>query len=473
MFSNPLIRRYCISQFRFVNLSIFGSLYISVLFILFLVNGSIYQYQTIYNSLQDLYYSLFIQFLILQGVLLWLLMPVNSSSVIPGEIADKSFDFFRMLPLSCTQKATGVLIGRNLFYLIVAAVNFCLFLFFGLAGDVSGNLMTQLFLLTASGMMALNCTSFLFSTLSFKKSNTGVSLSVIIMILCASPFVGAMVSVVGAKEKFNDIFFLDYQVPLLYLISGYLFVVALWSFLGILRRFKYEYEPLFSRTGAVLFYICYLFLIYALFHHYLLWEPFIPEEYPSTFSLVALLPLGIIPFCSMRSFDKYIEITRSSKHRVRPVSALLLRSNFIFNLVLFVLWAAAVLMTCYFTQKSMDRLPVLCCLIFTAYLVMIALCELFVLYQHRAAKIGYLLAFIGGVYLILPLILAGVLDNEYLSWFSPIGLTVSFTENRWQIQDFYIALIFNCLLALIPLCLIINKYITISRLRSAIENRTK
>lgn len=473
MFSNPLVRRYSYSQLRLSNLLVFGTLYFSLLLILFFINGSIYQYRTTYDSLQDLYKSLFIQLAVLQFLILWMFMPINSSNVVPREIADKSFDFFRMLPLTSTQKTTGILFGRNIFCLIVALINLCLCALFGFAGQINRPLLIQLLVLSVSGSIALSCSTLLLSLLSFKKTNTSIPLLIIVGLFGFSPFIGILIAFIEAKKEAAYVHFLDYNVSILWLISYYVLVGAAWSFAGIIRRFRYEYEPLLGRIGAFLFYICYLFLVYALFHYYLLWEPFVPEGYPYAFSLVSLLPLIIIPFFSMRSFDKYIEITRQTKRHNGLTSKLFLRSNLLFNLLLFVLWAATVSAVCYFTQKSFGWLPAFWCFIFTAYLVMITLCEVYVLYQPGANKVGYLLGFIGGVYLILPLILAGVLDREYLAWFSPIGAITSFMENHWQLREIYAALIFNCILTVVPLWLIIKKYITISRLRSAIENRAK
>ena len=83
-------------------------------------------------------------------------------------------------------------------------------------------------------------------------------------------------------------------------------------------------------------------------------------------------------------------------------------------------------------------------------------------------KIGYLLGFLGSLYFILPLILGGLFDNDYLMVFSPFGLLVGY-EMYNELEELAPEFIVNLILLLPLLVLIASRYSKIAKLRSRIE----
>jgi hypothetical protein len=471
MFGNPVIQRYRYSQFRPQQLWIFGTLYLCVLLLMFFINMSIYRLGEAFSSPEELYSALFIQLSVIQIILLWLLMPMNCSNVVPREIADKSFDFFRMLPLPAGQKAIGILVGRNLFNILVAAFNLCLWLLLGILGDISGRLLLQLIILLVAGTWLLSSVSLLFSILSFKnKKPASVPVLVIIALFSFGPIVGVVADTVK-EENLSAVMvnFFNIQVPILYLISAYVLIGAGWTFMGIRRRFSREYEPLFNRKGALGFMACYLFLVYALYHHF--WGN--PENMMFEFSfysfyVVTLLPLAVIALLSIRTFEKYIEITRLSKSTDSVRKKLFFSSNLFDGVLLFSLWGLATTAAGVYANL-LDEFWALSILLFTSLLIILCLIEIYAIYVSNNEKIAYLLAFIGGLYFVLPLILAGLFDYDYLALFSPFGLLASYDKYNDDMIQLAPVLIVNAVI-LIPLFFLIgSRYSKIAKLRSSIQ----
>lgn len=467
MLNNPIIQRYRFSQFRAQQLWIFGTLYAATLLLIFFINTSIYTVGDVYPSMEKLCTSLFVQFSVLQIFILWLFMPMNCSNVVPREIADKSFDFFRMLPLSSAKKAVGILVGRNLFNLLIAAINLCIWLIVGLLADVSINLLLQWLTLLITVTVALNSASLLGSILSYTKTkSTSVPALVLLALFAFGPIVGIINETVndGKIETFT-LNFLNLEIPAMYLVSLYVLVGAIWAFAGIWRRFSYEYEPLFSRKGAFGFMGCYLFMVYALYHHFLFSSP--GHELFYSYYAVSAIPLIGICLLSIRSFNTYIEITRmSSSTNTLPVK-IFLNSNLFLGILLFSLLALAA----GFVSMRAGFLTDYCKLtlyFFIAWLVLLALIEIYAIYYPTNEKIGYLLMFIAGLYLILPMVLSGLFENDYIAMFSPFGFVCSY-EMYNTAGEILPAIVANTVL-LVPLLLVIYlRYSKIAELRSNIN----
>jgi hypothetical protein len=471
--ANALIRRYRFSQFRPQQLTIFGVLYGCVLSLIFFINVSIYRLGETFMSLTGLYESLFIQFSIMQILLMWLLMPMNCSSAIQREITDKSFDFFRMLPISAYDKATGILVGRNLFNLIIAGINLILCLVFGVLAEISPVLLAQLLFLLICFSLVLNFASLLSSILSFKKTRSNVLAIVLLAVFGFGPVMSGLFEAVDDGDIHEyTVHFITLEVPILYLIGAYVLVAAVWCFIGVLRRFSFEYQSLCSRKGAILLMTTYLFLLYGIFHYYLFERGgssnyYEPEPF-GIFYVLGLLPLAAIPLFSMRTFDHYIEITRTSKMRDGLVSRLFLRSNLSLGIVLFVLWAVTMNLLCVVTGSGVIEYAALSVLLLACYLVLLCLVELYTLYMPSSGKIGYLLGFLAGLYCILPLIFAGIFENGYVALFSPFGLIAEFDTVENPIELIPI-MIWNMVI-IVPLSLLVGrKYFQIAKVRSLIE----
>ncbi len=470
MFGNPIIQRYRFTQFRAQQLWVFGTLYVGILLLIFFINTSIYSVGEMFSSTHELYSALFVQFSVLQIFILWLVMPMNCSNVVPREIADKSFDFFRMLPLPSTDKAVGILVGRNLFCILIAAVNLCMWFLFGFLGDMSISLLIQCFLLLITASLVLNSSSLLFSILSFRNTKTtSVPILLLVGVFAIGPIMGAVANTVeeGQIEAIL-VSFLTVKIPILYLISAYLLIGAIWTFAGIKRRFSCEYEPLFSRKGALGFMACYLFLVYAIYHNYLFnIEGRAVESLYYSFYCVTAVPMIGISLLSIRTFDKYIEITRLSSKKDGLVGKIFLNSNLFLGVLVFLLWAAVAFVSGIVTN-SLDDYCKLTVLLFTSWLIIISLVEMYAIYLPNNEKIAYLLGFIGGLYLVLPMIFAGTFGNDYLMMFSPIGVAVSYQDYN-SFGAIIRPLLFNIIL-LAPLLLMIGKrYSTIAKLRSSIN----
>ncbi|MEN8127138.1 MAG: hypothetical protein ABFR90_04945 [Planctomycetota bacterium] len=473
MTANPLIRRYRFSQFRPQQLVIFGVLYGCVLSLLLFINISIYRFGDAFNSSNTLYDSLFIQFTIMQILMMWLLMPMNCSSAIQKEISEKSFDFFRMLPIPAYHKATGILVGRNLFNLIIAGINFIFCVVFGILAELPPALLIQLLLLLICFSLALNFASLLSSILSFKKARSNVLALVLLAIFGFGPVMGGLFEAVdnGDIQAFK-VHFITIEVPILYLISAYVLVAAVWFFVGVLRRFSFEYQSLCSRKGAIFLMITYLFLLYGIFHHFLfdaseLARYHQPEPF-YIFYILGLFPLALIPLFSMRTFDQYVEITRTSKCQNGLLLRQFLHSNLFLGIILFALWALVMNVLCVLTKNPVFEYATFSLLLLTCYLVVVCLVELYTLYVSESGKIGYLLGFIAGLYFILPLIFSAIFENDYVALFSPFGLIAQFGDRMSPIEWFPVV-VWNMVI-LLPLGLLVGrKYLQIDRVRSEIE----
>ncbi len=466
MFDNPIIQRYRFSQFRPQQLWIFGTVYVGTLLLIVFINTSIYTIGDVYPTMEKLCRSLFFQFSILQIFILWLFMPMNCSNVVPQEITDKSFDFFRMLPLSSTKKTIGILVGRNLFNLLIAAVNLCVWLVAGLLAKMSINLLLQWFALLITVTLALNSASLLSSVLSYSKTkSSGGLILVLIAIFAFGPIVGLISETVN-NDKISSFMvnFFNFQIPIIYVISLYALIGAAWAFVGIQRRFSCEFEPLFSRRGALGFMACYLFLVYALYHHALL-SPDADVFY--SFYFVSILPIIGISLLSVRSLSKYIEITRLTSSAGKINTEIFLNSNLLLGILLFLLWAIVVGTVSVATGFSADFCK-LTLYFLTAWFVLLSLIEIYAIYSPTNGKIAYLLMFIAGIYLILPMVLSGIFENDYLAMFSPIGFIYSYDVYD-TLGEIVPAFIMNAVF-LIPLCaLICKRYSNIAKLRSYIN----
>ena len=120
MFKNPLIERYSYSVMRLSQVWIYGGIYLAVVALIVVLNtlSSVMD-----RSVQEVLRGLYIQFLVVEVFILCVWTTSNSISVIHMEVSQKSYDFFRMLPIRSLHKAIGLLIGRNLLTLLLAGIN--------------------------------------------------------------------------------------------------------------------------------------------------------------------------------------------------------------------------------------------------------------------------------------------------------------------------------------------------------------
>ena len=221
--------------------------------------------------------------------------------------------------------------------------------------------------------------------------------------------------------------------PILLLMSFIALYFCCWVFKGILRRFTYEQESLFTRKGAILFLVGYVFIIIGLYYIY------IPKERTEviySYWLVTLIPILLIPFGSLRKLDNYIEYSRDFQgkptSRKTSIFPILMYSNLSLAIALFAIWAVSSIGTTFFADyanmKLLSNLYNIFILL-TCYLFLVLLLELHVVCMPASNKIGLLLGFIALLYLILPLILSAIFENDVIGLYSPLGFIASLFDN--------------------------------------------
>ncbi len=465
MVNNPLIQRYRYSTLRPKQFWIYVTIYISIILLIVFINYSGYKYQAFFKDITEFYESLYYQFLTFQAIILFIWSAYNSSSAIKEEILNKSFDFFRMLPLPAYKKALGILIGKNLVVLLFGTINLVLLIYFGLAGKININLQGQILLILISITILANSTSLLSSINPAKKSKS----SGIILILLAVFFLIPMViNAVVALSSINEleqysVYFFKIKIPILLLISLIALYLSYWVFKGILRRFTHEEEPLFTRKGALLFLLGHIFIVVGLYYIY------IPKKEPEliySYWLITLIPILLIPLGSLRNLDKYIEYSRfiQSQPRSRKTGLIpiVMYSNLALAIALFAIWTASSIGTTYFAEYAAMKLGSNLYNIFillTCYLFLVLLLELYVVYKPASNKIGLLLGFVAALYVILPFILSALFDSEIIYLYSPVGFFSSLLEGSDLVFDIRISIwLMNALFCVFPALLIWKRY---------------
>jgi len=462
--NNPLIRRYRYSLMRPRQLWIYITIYIAVIALIVFINYTAYQYQEWFGNQIRFFKSLYYQFLILQIIVLCILAMINSSSAIKDEVTGKSYDFFRMLPISAGKKAAGILIGKNLVVLLLAGVNFLLLIILGMLGRINGVLLGQYFLALISVAVLTNSVALLSSInpVSAKKKN-----HIVLFIVLGFIFVPFVISSIGIAIRKINIFenvtgkFYTIELPVLILISLVAIYFSCWAVKGILRRFTREDEPLFNRMGAYLFMLGFELVLFGLFYEHL------KEGAQKTnylYWLISLLPVLLVPIWSLRSFDKYLEhsglIQSKSAGNKNLVSGFLLYSNLLPVLVLFAIWTAGSIVTALMTEQELLYNLYYIVILFSFYLFLMLLLELYVVYIPVSNKIGLLLSFITIVYLFIPLILSGVLGSKEVYLYSLLGFCARVLSSK-SAPGFLTQtgiLLVNVALCIIPTMLVWKRY---------------
>lgn len=459
-----MIRRYRYSLMRPRQLWIYITIYIAIISLILFINYTAYQYQEWFGNQARFFKVVCYQFLILQVVFLCLLAASNSGSAIRDEITGKSYDFFRILPISAGKKAVGILVGKNLVLLLLSGVNFLLLIIFGILGQVSGVFLGQSFLALLSVALLANSLALLSSIkpVSIKKKNhiaIFIVLCFFFVLFIIRPAIKAFTKISELEnitEKFYTI-----ELPVLILISLVAFYFSCWVIKGILRRFTREDEPLFTRMGAYIFMLGFEFVLFGLFYE------FLTEGAQKTnylYWLISLLPVLLVPIWSLRSFDRYLEhsglIQSKSAGNKNLVSGFLLYSNLLPVLVLFAIWTAGAIVTALMTEQELLYNLYYIVILFSFYLFLMLLLELYVVYKPVSDKIGLLLSFIAIVYLFLPLILSGILDNKEVYLYSLLGFytRVFFYESAPGISTITRIWLINAVLCIIPIILIWTRY---------------
>ncbi len=462
--NNPLIRRYRYSLMRPRQLWIYITIYIAVIALIVFINYTAYQYQEWFGNQIRFFKGLYYQFLVLQIIVLCILAMINSSSAIKDEVTGKSYDFFRMLPISAGKKAAGILVGKNLVVLLLAGVNFLLLIILGMLGRMEGILLGHYFLAVISVAVLTNSVALLSSINPAKAKKKTHIVTLVVFGFIFAPF---LLSALGMAIRRINIFenvtekFYTIEFPVLILISLVAFYFSCWAIKGILRRFTREDEPLFTRIGAYIFMLGFEVVLFGLFYEFLT-EGARRTNY--LYWLISLLPVLLVPIWSLRSFDRYLEhsglIRSKSAGNKNIVSGFLLYSNLLPVLVLFAIWVAGAIVTVLMTEQELLYNLYYVVILFSFYLFLMLLLELYVVYKPVSDKIGLLLSFIAIVYLFLPLILSGILDNKEVYLYSLLGFytRVLFYESAPGISIITRIWLINVVLCIVPIILIWTRY---------------
>jgi len=402
-------------------------------------------------------------------MILWIFGPFNSASAVKEEITGKTYDFFRMLPLSAYQKTTGILIGKNLVVLFLGAIN-CLFLiFFGSAGGLSVNLQIQVLFVLFSIMILANSIALLSSINPAQKTKTNNALAVILLIYFLGPFFIVPIYISQETEQLEKVtaWFFATEIPLLVLISLIALYFSCWAIKGILRKFTREDEPLFTRKGALLFMLGLELILLGLFYHYLGKGE---TEVGYTYWMLSLLAVIAIPFGALRTFDRYLEyiglIREQSGSKMNSISRILLHSNISLVLGLFVVWSVGTFVTILLSNMELLRGLYRIWIVFSFYMFLTLLLELDTLYRPLSKKIRHLLVFIAALYVILPPILAAIFLSETIYVYSPCGFFWAIMQEPYiKMPPLTSVWVLNVLLCVVPILLIRKRYNHILKLR--------
>lgn len=219
--------------------------------------------------------------------------------------------------------------------------------------------------------------------------------------------------------------FYTIELPALILAGLIALYLSVWSLIGILRRFTREDEPLFTRTGAYLFMIGYEFVLLGLFYSRLTTAGVLASWVNYSYWLISLLPALAVPVCSLRNFEKYLEYSGLSRPGSREnesmMPRMLLYSNLSLDLGLFAVWAACSIGTTLLAGLEPAPHLHMILVLFSFYLLLVLLLELYVVCTPISNKMGLLLAFVALLYVTLPVILHSILGGETLYLYSPVG----------------------------------------------------
>jgi hypothetical protein len=454
---------------------VYMSIYIATLLLMFLINYSGYETGEMHKSLNELFNSLFYQFLVIQIITLWIWGMFNSGSAINEEVTDKTYDFFRLLPMTPKAKTVGILIGKNLVVLLIAACNFVLMVAFGIAADLNKILLAQMILTLACGTILANSFTLLSSiNPKGKRNKSGGVAGFIVLAFILGPVIINGVVELARKSDVEKVMarFFEFKLPVMILASVIVLYFSCWTFKGILRKFTYEDEPLFTRPAAFLFMLGYEFVVFGLFYHYIFQAKSSCFELEQkamnfTFWAISFLPAIAVPLGSVRTIDKYFEfaglISRTNS-KLRHVQ-LTVFSNLSLGLGLFVIWAALAAAATYLINLPMTEYFISIGVIFTFYLFFLLLLEIFVVVSPTVSKIGILLIFIIAAQIILPLIFAGIFDTKELASFSPGGYLIYMADrNRDKTIELGVVAV-NLLLCIIPAILILRRHADVIKAR--------
>jgi len=472
---NPLIRRYRYSLFRRSHLWVYLTIYTSVVLLLLFVNVSIRDLGGEAVAGGQFFRRLYHQFVMIEIVILWGWCTLNSKSALPDEVANKTYDFFRLLPLSALQKTLGILVGRNLLSLLFAVVTLGPMTLFGLLGGVDLPLQIQIVLVLLSIALCTNAVVLLSSSTSPKRQGkTGPGVWLLLMVLSIPFFLGPFFASLRELTQSYDttthrVAFYTIDVPLLPLIICVALYFGFWCVLGLLRKFTFEGAALFNRPGAVLFLLGYELLVLGLFLPHLPGGA-VPQYF--LWLVVSLLAVVLIPVGSINDCGVYLERSgRPAAHapdRNAPWR-LWRHSNLTLGLGLLAVWIVFFVVAGRRSGVSPRQLAQDTVTLLSFYALLLLLLEVYVVYEPVFGKMGILVAFLVLLDLFLPLLLAGTLQMPSLRFYSPFAffIDIGSSGDVERNASWVSILAVNFGLSLIPALVVWRRYGQILALRRA------
>lgn len=418
---NPLIERYRFSSLRPKQCWVYGFIFTTIILIMMMVNLAMYIEHGTYDTAAELYTGLYYQFFALLFLILCVFSSTSTSGALREEFAERSYDFFRMLPLPAHYKAVGIMLGRNLLNLIMAALLAIMTTFVGVAGGVSPGLILQMLFCVLALALFFNCMS-LFSAINPNRktgAQSSQTVGVVAALLLIFPFLiyGMMAITHGELEIFMVSFYFA-RIPILIFIACLAIYLSIWLYLGICRKFDNESEPVMTKSGAPLFLAGGIVIFLGLFGPHMDGdESFsaVAAYWATTFLIAVLLPPG---FSLTR--QRYMEMR--SLNAAMPLPQFLLRfSNLSICVLLYAMWAVPALIAAFFAAHPIPNAGVHVLNLLLFYLIFCGLVELMATTDPMNNRLKTLLAFIGILYVFLPLIVAAALSSGTVFVFSILG----------------------------------------------------
>ncbi len=470
MIKNALIRRYAVSalrpQYIWVNIGIYGIglALICIINLLALRSGAVYD-----GELRLCLRSVYGQLLAIQFLLLWVWGGYSAGNALRDEMLNKSYDFFRLLPLRPGQKLLGVAVGRNLLALALAAVTAVVQLVFGFAGGVPVFLQAQVaFALIATTMVIWNVA--VLSSVRVrkgKKQRRGISAVLLLFFaLWMVPMVINLIILVSSVVELENwkLSFFTADLPGLLVVGSIALYLALWAMRGATRQLTRSDQPLFSPAGAYIFLSGCLAIALGLF-----WQELTGRNPKMWFMYAATTHFLIvsIPFGVLRSYEQYMELTYELARKHGKGKALGLSffraSNPVAWIKLYALWAAfSVGAAALGSVEAIRWAVVLAGCLFFAWAVFLLLVEFAVVSAPKNEKIKFFAGFIAIVYLVLPGVLAGILSESVIFSFSFFGVWAAVGERALESSPnelmLFAPLLLNVLLATVFAIIIRRHY---------------
>lgn len=414
---NPLVVRYRQSQRRNKTWSIYSILYgvaLALLFVSALPNESYLAFPAakfatnLYGGLWAFEVALYV----------WAAFKVGR--ILPSERSHKSYDFFRLLPLSPRSKVLGLIVGEGGPFFVLAFLSSALrFVVLAPSHRDLGSTLVLLVLTTTTGLF-LSWATLLGSTLQGDGSGTrSASLARMVVLLTLfvtlTPLFVASVATLGSERReallLASVPFFGLDVP--GWIVGWVGVIVLWGFahVGAERRFVEEDEPLFTARGAVAF-----VTTLSLLGLGLLWssasDATRAESLGRTFAflLSGLSLSALTSLFTRRSLSHYLEDRKRLGLTLPEV--LVRRSNWLATLA--IVASPLVLGTLLAASLRAPVVPVASFygVAFAAVAMWTVLFELLTLYEGKSAHAVLVLTFTLVLYTLVPALLSGVFDTN-------------------------------------------------------------